>query len=135
MASTAIHGINGLVYLAASSAGAAAPLLEQTEYSIEMDQALASVLSLGNVWNEHVAGALGWSGSAAGNYNPASTTLFDATTSRAKVRMYIYPDVATPTRYYYGMAFVKLDKALAGSTTSEATSGFSFTGSGQLALN
>lgn len=135
MASNAIHGINGLIYLATSNSGAAAPLLEQAEFSIEMDLDLASVLSLGNSWDESVAGALKWNGSASGNFDPTSAALFTASTARAKVRMYVYPDVASATRYYYGMVFVKLDKALAGGVSAPATSGFSFTGSGALSMN
>ena len=135
MASNAIHGINAIIYLGASGAGAAAPLMEQSDYSIELDQDLASVLSLGNTWDEQVAGALKWKGSASGSFDPTSATLFNATTARAKVRMYVYPDVSAPTRYYYGMVFVKLDKALAGGVSSKASSGFSFTGSGALSIN
>lgn len=135
MASNGIHGSNALIYLAASSSGAAVPLLEQSDYSIELDHELASVLSLGQTWDESVMGALKWKGSASGNFDPTSATLWNAATARAKVRMYVYPDVTSATRYYYGMVFVKLDRALAGGVSAKASSGFSFTGSGALSIN
>jgi hypothetical protein len=120
------------VYLSPGT-GAAIPLGEQCDYSIELDADIQDVTSLGSTWGASVKGINKWSGSASGNFDLASKTLWSAGISTAAQTLYVYPGTGD-TLYYYGMAFIKLGKALAGGVTAKASSGFSFTGTGALSI-
>ena len=131
---SAIHGSGAVIYLSPGT-GAAVQVSEQTDYSIEMDADIQDTTSLGTSWGFGVRGQNKWSGSASGNFDTTSNTLWSAGTSTAAQRIYLYPDRAVPTAYYYGMAYVKLGTVVAGGVSAKATSGITFTGNGELAKN
>lgn len=132
--STPIHGAGAVIYLSPGS-GAATPLAEQCNYSIELDADIQDVSALGSTWGSFVKGMNKWSGSADGNFDTASKTLWSAGISVNAQNLYIYPIATSPTLYYYGMCFVKLGKVLAGGVAAKASSGFSFSGQGALSCN
>jgi hypothetical protein len=129
---TPIHGSGARIYLSPGS-GEAVPLGEQLEYSIELDADIQEVTALGDQWARFVKGINRWTGSASGNFDLTSKTLWSAGTSTAAQKLYIYPGTGD-TLYYYGTAFIKLSKAVAGAVSGKATSGFSFTGHGELGV-
>src|SRR5687768_9208129 len=131
---TPIHGSGATLYLSPGT-GAAIPISEQTDYSIELDHDLQDVSSLGQTWGRSVRGLNKWSGSFSGNFDIASKSLWLAGVSTAAQKLYLYPQASVPTAYYYGMAFIKLNRAVAGGVAAKATSGFSAAGDGELALN
>jgi len=131
---TPIHGAGAILYLAPGT-GAAIPVGEQTDYSIELDADIQDVSALGSFWGSSVKGLNKWSGSFNGNFDRASKTLWMAGTSAEAQRFYLYPLRTEPTQYYYGMIFVKLGRAIAGGVTAKASTGVTFTGQGELGLN
>jgi len=131
---TAIHGSGAIIYMSPGT-GVAVQINEQAEYSIELDADIQDASALGSTWGNSVKGMNKWMGSASGNFDTASILLWSAATATTAQKVYIYPDRTDATKYYYGTAFIKLTKALAGGVAAKATSGFSMTGSGQLAIN
>ena len=130
----AIHGAGAVIYLSPGS-GVAVTLAEQVNYSIELDADVQDASALGSTWGSSVKGMNKWSGSADGNFDTGSKTLWSAGTSVNAQNMYLYPIATSPTQYYYGMCFIKLGKAIAGGVAAKSTSGFSFTGQGALSIN
>lgn len=131
---SAIHGSGAVIYLSPGT-GEAVQLAEQANYSIELDSDIQDVTALGSSWGASVKGINKWSGSADGNFDTSSKTLWTAGLSTASQKLYLYPNAAVPTLYYYGMCFIKLGKAIAGGLSAKASSGFSFTGTGALSCN
>lgn len=129
-----IHGKNAVVYIGAGGA-AAINIGEQVDWSIDFDAAMVDVSALNQTWKGFVKGMLGFTGSMSGNFDTASTQLWLASVSDVPEKFYIYPTVASVTRYYYGTTWIALTKIAAGSTTAKASSGIKMTGDGQLAFN
>lgn len=129
-----IHGKNAVLYLGAGGDDAIA-ISEQVDWSIDMDMATVEVTPLGNTWKEFVKGLMGYSGTFSGNFDTASTQIWDAATSSQVEKWYLYPDRNDTSKYYYGTAWVALNKVAAGSTTAKASSSFKFTGQGALSKN
>ncbi len=135
MSSNAIHGKGAIIYLSPGS-GAAIPLAEQVDWSIDFDEALVDVTPLNNTWKSFVKGLMGWSGSFSGNFDPTSATLWTASTAATKSNLYLYPFGTSDTaKFYSGTAWIQLGKVAAGSTTSAAKSSFKATGDGALVPN
>jgi hypothetical protein len=128
-----LHGRNGKLYLAASASAAAIAVTEATEWQLQTQRDLAEDNAFGDSWKTNLAGLQGWSASANANLDTAQSTLFSASTASGAVRMYLYPDIATPTSYYYGTGWVNMNVTtpLGGKTAAS----ISVTGDGQIAVN
>lgn len=129
-----IHGKDAVLYLGAAGA-AAINIGEQLDWSLDLDMATVDTTPLNNTWKQFVKGLMGYTGSFGGNFDTASMQLWLASTSAVAEKFYLYPTVGSPTRYYYGTAWVQLGKIAAGSTTSKASSSFKIIGTGTLSLN
>lgn len=134
MGTNNIHGKNAVVYLGAGGA-AAINISEQSDWSIDMDNATVDVSSLNQTWKNFVKGMIGWTGTIGGNFNTAQTQLWLASIGNNAENFYLYPTSAVPGSYYYGQAWVTLNKIAAGSTTTKAASSFKLTGNGALSTN
>lgn len=134
MPSNAIHGKNAIIYVSPGT-GAAVPLGEQIEWSIDYDQPLVDVSPLANNWKNFVKGMMGWSGAFSGNFDLTSATLWTASTGSTLSKFYLYPQGASNmARYYYGTGWIILGKVAQGSTTSKANSSFKITGDDALSV-
>lgn len=129
-----IHGKNALLYLGAAGA-AAISIGEQLDWSLDFDMATVDTTPLTNTWKTFVKGLQGYTGSFSGNFDTSSVQLWSAATSTVPEKFYLYPDIAQPTRYYYGTAWVQLGKIAAGSTTTKANNSIKLTGTGALSFN
>ena len=129
-----IHGKGAVLYLGAAGA-AAINIGEQLDWSIDMDMATVDVTPLNNTWKSFVKGLLGYTGAFSGNFDTASVQLWSAATATVVEKFYLYPDVGSTARYYYGTVWVQLGKVAAGSTTGKASSSIKLTGSGALSYN
>lgn len=128
MSSNAIHGKGAIIY-ASPGSGAAIPIAEQVDWSIDFDEALVDVTPLNNTWKSFVKGLMGWSGSFSGNFDSTSKTLWTAATGTTKSNLYLYPfGAADMAKFYSGVGWIQLGKVAAGSTTSAAKSSFKITG-------
>ena len=130
----AITGKHAELRLAASTGSSdAVNVAEDTDYSLETDQALEEVSALGSTWAVHVlSGARKWSGSLRGNFNTASAALWNASALTEAARLYLYPDSAATSEFFSGTAWVKLGTVIAGGITTAPKTAISLTGEGEL---
>lgn len=126
-----IHGKDALIYLQGSG-NEAVVLVEQADYSIDMDFDTDDTTELGGTWGEAVKGILKWSGSLSGNFDPASRLLWDASLASTARKFYLYPLRTSLTQYYYGTTWVKLGNIIAGGVGSKSKSSSSLIGDGPL---
>lgn len=132
---TNIHGKAAILYLGAAGA-AAIQIGEQVDWSIDMDMATVDTTPLGQTWKQFVKGLMGYTLTFSGNFDTASTQLFLAATSTVVEKWYLYvAGAGSPTQYYYGTAWIQLNKVAAGSVTSKAASSFKGTGHNSLNFN
>lgn len=130
-----IHGKGAALYLGAAGA-VAINVGEQLDWSLDFDMQTVDVTPLVNTWKSFVKGLMGYSGTFGGNFDTASTQLWLASISTVPEKFYLYPDIVnSPTRYYYGTAWVQLGKIVAGSTTAKVSNGIKLTGQGALSFN
>lgn len=130
--SNAIHGKGAIVYLSPGT-GAAVPVSEQVDWSIDFDQPLVDVTPLNSSWKNFVKGLMGWTAAFSGNFDYTSNLLWSASIAATKSNIYLYPLGASDmTKYYWGTAWIILGKIASGSTTSKAASSFKATGDGTL---
>ncbi len=133
MASAAISGKGAILYLGSATAGAAAPVGEQVDWSLDFDMGLVDVTPLNTTWKEFVKAVMGWTGAFNGNFDPTNAALFDASIDTGVEKFYLYPlGAADMTKYYYGTAWVQLGKIAAGSVTAKASNSVKLTGNGAL---
>ena len=109
-------------------------IAEAAEFSIDLDEDLEPDPAFGDSWETQLKGLMRFSGAISGNYDTAQAgnavwQAFVATTSR---KMYLYPDRAVTTQYYYGNVYPKLG---VGVPMGRETFNISYTGDGQLAIN
>ena len=129
-----LHGYNGMIYLGATSGGAAAVITEAYRWSVDVDRDTSEDSAFGDTWKTFLSGMLSWSMSATFNHDTAEAIPFNAATQLAgTVRVYLYPNRATTTQYYYGFCYPKLSVEVAKDGTVTGT--MEAQGSGQLALN
>ncbi len=139
MSVNAIHGQNAIVYLGQAAAGAAKAIGEQVDYDLTMSESFADTTTLPNatgiVWESKVKGPVGWAGKLSGKFDPTSTALWDAAIITGAVNMYLYPDAAAMTRYYYGTCFITLPTIAAGGVKKDITNAVNLNGTGTLSRN
>ena len=132
MPTNAIHGKNAVIYVSPGT-GAAVPLGDQLDWSIDYDQPLVDISPLASDWKSFVKGMRGWTVAIGGNFDKSSKTLWTASLAETVSNFYLYPlGGAFPGQYYYGTGWVILGKISAGSTTAKASSSFKVTGDGAL---
>ncbi len=122
-----LHGYNGRLYLGTTHPS---PIAELTDWSIEVSFDTVDDSAMGDAWETTLRGPNRFTGSMAGNYNNAATDMFDIATSLTSAKMYLYPDNATNTNYYYGNVWA--DLSITGSRTDKVTIAGTITGNGAL---
>lgn len=140
MGVNAIHGKNAYLMLATASGGAATNVsAEQVDYNITLTDSYAETTSLpgaaGTVWETYVKGPIGWGGKISGNFDPTSTSLWDASLADAAMNFYLYPQASAMTRYYYGTAFVMLKPVIDGGVKKHVTNAADLKGTSVLSRN
>lgn len=99
-------GKGGLVYMSTSAAGAAASLLQMTEWSLNMPTDKQEVTAFGDTNKAYVLGLPDLTGSLSGFWDDTDDNMYDASRSADGVRMYLYPTDLVLTKYWYGPAWV-----------------------------
>lgn len=100
------HGKNGVVYLSITGAGAATSIIGLNKWSIDMPTDKVEVTAFGASNKAYVAGVPDASGTLSGFWDSADDNLYDASRSTDGVKMYLYPSSVSPTKYWYGPAWV-----------------------------
>ncbi len=126
-----LHTKNAIVYLQGTGAEAIT-LTEAGDVTIDIDYDTEPDTAFGDTWETRLQGIKRWSGTIAGNFDTAQADLFDAVSGATAARkMYVYPDRATSSNYYYGSVWPRLSATLPfGVAKFSAT----FEGDGELAL-
>lgn len=104
------HGRNGRLYadFSANGGAAAVPVASLRQWSIEMTTDRVEASAFGDQNKVFLAGLPDSSGSFGGLYDDSSSSAYSAAidngTNNAR-RFYLYPDVNSPTKYWFGTAF------------------------------
>lgn len=99
-----IHGRNGRLYAAITSAGTAEPIANLNAFSMDFSTDNAEVTSYGDTNKVYVAGLPDSTGDFAGWYDTASAQLYTASQDGQPRKMYIYPNIANSGQYWFGTA-------------------------------
>lgn len=100
-----LHGKSGALYLGLTTA---VPIAEATRWALTIDGDKVDDSAFGDLWETRLKSPLKWSGSAEGNFDTASSDLFDIAAGTTLCRAYLYPDRADAERYYYGWCWPNL---------------------------
>lgn len=112
---------------------AAALITEASEVQLNVEFDTANDSAFGDTWETFLRGASRWTGSFSGNFDTASSQVFDMAVNTTISNVYIYPARTSSARYYYGQAWPDLQ--ITGSRTDAGRISGKLTGSGQLATN
>jgi len=99
-------GRKGAVYISTSGSGNASLQLQLTQWSIDRSTDRFEVTSFGDVNKTYVQGLPDVSGSLSGFWNDTDEKLFEAATSADGCKMYLYPSLDAPSKYWYGPAWL-----------------------------
>lgn len=117
------HGRGGVMYLAATSAGAAQSVANLTQWTINIEMATADVTSLGDTFSSFVAGIRSATASFSGFFADDADVPFDAfdqAQGSGTVACYLYPSASAPTKYWYGQTWptsVSVDDSVGGAVS------------------
>lgn len=108
-------GRKGVVYLSTTAAGAAANVLNLTNWTLNQTTDKLETTSFGDANKTYVQGLKDVQGTFSGFWNDAETKPFVGADSVDGVKMYLYPSSDAPTIYWYGPAWldVSLDTSVA----------------------
>ena len=96
MAVSAVHGINGLVYVSGTELEGA------FSFNINPTTETAVYRLFGSTWLNRVAGPSDWTGSIEGVFDQESNTVVDMVVARAAVPVLLYPKRSDLTTYWAG---------------------------------
>lgn len=120
------HGRGGALLLGAANAGAAASVVNLTQWSLTIEQDTAEVTSLGDTFKSYVAGMKGATASLSGFFADDQDIPFDAfdqAQSSGTVAAYLYPAGTSVNKYWYGAVWptnVSVDDSVGGAVTFTA---------------
>ena len=120
------HGRGGALLLGAANAGAAASVVNLTQWSLTIEQDTAEVTSLGDTFKSYVAGMKGATASLSGFFADDADIPFDAfdqAQSSGTVAAYLYPAGTSVNKYWYGAVWptnVSVDASVGGAVTFTA---------------
>jgi hypothetical protein len=100
------HGKKGVVYMSTSGSGAATNVIKLTQWSLNMTTDKVEVTAFGDTNKTYVQGLKDVQGSLNGFYDDTEAKPFQAADSTDGVKLYLYPSADTPTKYWYGPAWV-----------------------------
>lgn len=100
-----LHAKQGALYLGLTTA---VPITEATKWALTIDADKVDDSAFGDLWETRLKSPLTWSGTAEGNFDTASSDLFDIAASTGLCKAYLYPGRADATRYYYGTCWPNL---------------------------
>jgi len=125
-----LHLKNAILYMGTTTA---AVVTEATEVHFSIDADRVDDSAFGDTWETRLKGPLKYTGSFSGNFDTASSDLFDIAVSATICKLYAYPDRAAMTQYYYGTVWPNLTIDMV--RTDKGNISGDFEGSGQLAKN
>lgn len=104
-----IAGRNGRIYMALTSGGTAEPVAYQADWSIDFGNNKIDVTAMGDTAQVFLAGLRNQSGAFSGFYDDASAQTYTAATDGVARKFYLYPNLSTPTQYFWGTIVVDMN--------------------------
>ena len=99
---------HGAVYIAADGTGAAAALGGAASWTLDMSTDKIDVTAFNDANKRFVQGLENISGTFSAFWDDTDDALYDATQSTDGTKIYLYPSVDVPTKYWYGPAWVDM---------------------------
>ena len=100
------HGRNGRVYMGiASDTAAAEPVPYLADYDINFTTDKIEVTAMGDTTKIYVAGLPDSQGTFSGFMDDATAQTYTAATDGLARRFYLYPNLLSPTKYFFGTIF------------------------------
>lgn len=124
----AYHGAKGVVYMSTTGGGTAVSVVNMKSWSLSMPTDKVEVTAFGDVNKKYVQGLPDVSGDISGWWDDTSDALYDASTSADGVKMYLYPSSLTPTKYWYGPAWIDFSIDVTNDGANEVSASFSANG-------
>lgn len=118
-----IAGDNGRVYLGIANAAATAePLPFVAKYTISFKTDKYDVTAMGDGQKTYVGGLRDASGSFTGWYDDSTNQTYTAATDGQPRKMYLYPDLNNPTKYFFGVVLpdMSIDGGVGGGVAMSA---------------
>lgn len=101
---TRIHGRNGRMYAAATSAGAAVPQMFMSTWGISFATDKAKVTAQGDTGHVYVSGLPDASGTYSGFFDADGGQFYTAAVDGVARPFYLYPVASVTTKYWFGTA-------------------------------
>jgi hypothetical protein len=113
------HGKAGVVYMSTSGTGAATNVIKLTQWTLNQTTDKVEVTAFGDTNKTYVQGLKDVQGSLTGFYDDTEAKPFQAADSTDGVKLYLYPSANSPTKYWYGPAWVdfSVDTGVAAAVT------------------
>lgn len=117
-----IAGRNATIYVGATSAAQASPLMFQSKFTFNAATDKIEVTAFGDTAKVYVAGLPDSSGTFSGFYDDATAQTYTAAQDGLARKVYIYPSTLTVTQYWFGTAILdfQLDAGVADAATVSA---------------
>lgn len=124
-----ISGRRGRVYMGATNGTAAIPVTAQATWDINFTQDSLDVTAMGDTTKQYVAGLPDAGGSFSGFHDDVDTgsQIYAAATDGLSRKFYLYPDLSSATKYYYGDVVVS-DFTSSGGVDGAVTSAVTWKG-------
>lgn len=130
-----IHGRRGRLYVDQSSGAAAAatPVAFLNSWSIAFETDKVEITAFDDTNKTYLSGLPDASGDFGGFYDDSTNQLYDAAIDGAARKFYLYPDLATSSKYWYGTAI--FDFSVDGSVSDAVTVSGSWAAAGPISKN
>lgn len=102
------HGKRGRVYMSLTSAGTAEPIPFMASWEVNHPTDKVEVTAMGDVHKTYVSGMADAQGSFRGFLDDATAQTYTAAIDGLPRKLYIYPDILSNAKYWYGLAIVDL---------------------------
>ena len=104
-----IAGRRGRVYIGVTTGAVATPVTAQATWNINFSQATIDVTAMGDTTKQYVGDLPDAGGGFSGFYDDAATgaELYAAATDGLSRKFYLYPDLSSATKYYYGEVLIE----------------------------
>jgi hypothetical protein len=113
------HGRRGRVYFAIASGGEASPLPFIAQWEVNHTTDKAEVTAMGDRLKVYVGGMPDASGSFSGFLDDATAQTYTAAVDGLGRKFYLYPDLSSNTKYWYGT--ILADMSAAGGVSGGST--------------
>ena len=101
-------GTHAAVYIAADGTGAAAALGGMATWTLDMSAPEIDCTACNDANQRFVQGLEKIGGTISGFWDDTDDALYDATQSTDGTKLYLYPSIDVPTKYWYGPAWINM---------------------------